>query len=83
MDHHAEFCFKLPDTVTLEEGALCEPLSVGIHACRKGNVQPGKNVLILGSGPIGKPPLCDFSCNMLCPTCVPELCIDIVQTCIR
>ena len=54
MDHHAEFCFKLPETVSLEEGALCEPLSVGIHACRKGNVQPGKSVLILGSGPIGK-----------------------------
>ena len=25
----ADFCFKLPDNVSLEEGALMEPLSVG------------------------------------------------------
>lgn len=33
---------------------MCEPLSVGIHACRRGKVEPGKNVVILGAGPIGK-----------------------------
>lgn len=32
---------------------MCEPLSVGIHACRRGKVEPGKNVVILGAGPIG------------------------------
>lgn len=26
----ADFCFKLPDNVSLEEGALMEPLSVGM-----------------------------------------------------
>lgn len=51
--HAADFCFKLPDHVTMEEGALLEPLSVGVHACRKANVQLGDNVLILGAGPIG------------------------------
>jgi threonine dehydrogenase-like Zn-dependent dehydrogenase len=34
VDHPAELCYKLPQGVTLEEGAMCEPLSVGIHACR-------------------------------------------------
>merc|ERR1712079_674644 len=34
-------------------GALIEPLSVGIHACRRGNVSLGKNVLIMGAGTIG------------------------------
>lgn len=34
VDHPAELCYKLPPGVTLEEGAMCEPLSVGIHACR-------------------------------------------------
>lgn len=53
LDHYEEFCHKLPDNVTFEEGALCEPLSVGIHACRRGKVQCGKNVVVLGAGPIG------------------------------
>lgn len=51
--HAADFCYKLPDHVTMEEGALMEPLSVGIHACRRGNVELGKKLLILGAGPIG------------------------------
>lgn len=37
----------------MEEGALLEPLSVGVHACRRGNVGLGSSVLILGAGPIG------------------------------
>ena len=32
---------------------MCEPLSVGIHACRRANVGPETNVLIMGAGPIG------------------------------
>jgi threonine dehydrogenase-like Zn-dependent dehydrogenase len=36
VDHPVEMCYKLPEGVTLEEGAMCEPLSVGIHACRWG-----------------------------------------------
>jgi len=49
----ADFCFKLPDNVSLEEGALMEPLSVGVHACRRAGVALGKTVLICGAGPIG------------------------------
>ncbi|KAG5533746.1 hypothetical protein RHGRI_027809 [Rhododendron griersonianum] len=32
---------------------MCEPLSVGVHACRRANVGPETNVLIMGAGPIG------------------------------
>ncbi|KAK8324437.1 hypothetical protein V6Z11_A12G301200 [Gossypium hirsutum] len=32
--HPAHLCFKLPDNLSLEEGAMCEPLSVAVHACR-------------------------------------------------
>ena len=43
----------MPDNVTLAEGALLEPLSVGVHACKRANIGIGSNVLILGAGPIG------------------------------
>ncbi|XP_051833213.1 sorbitol dehydrogenase [Antechinus flavipes] len=52
-NHNADFCYKLPDNVTFEEGALIEPLSVGIHACRRGGVTLGSEVLVCGAGPIG------------------------------
>ncbi|CAG5856764.1 unnamed protein product [Menidia menidia] len=51
--HNANFCYKLPDHVTFEEGALIEPLSVGIHACRRAGVNLGSTVFICGAGPIG------------------------------
>ena len=43
----------ISDNVSLEEGALMEPLSVGVHACRRAGVCLGKTVLICGAGPIG------------------------------
>ncbi|KAL7614249.1 hypothetical protein Lser_V15G09297 [Lactuca serriola] len=51
--HPENLVFKLPDNVSLEEGAMCEPLSVGVHACRRANVSPDTKVLIFGAGPIG------------------------------
>lgn len=38
VDHPGDFCFRLPDNVTYEGGAMCEPLSNGINACRRGKV---------------------------------------------
>lgn len=43
----------IPDPVPDEIAALAEPLAVGLHAVRRGGVQPGDNVLVLGAGPIG------------------------------
>jgi len=51
--HAADFCYKLPDEMSLEEGALMEPLAVGVHACRRAGVSLGKKVLVCGAGPIG------------------------------
>lgn len=45
--------FRLPDTMSYEEGALCEPLSVGIWACRRAGLEPGDRVLVTGAGPVG------------------------------
>lgn len=50
----ADFAHKLPEHVTTLGGTLCEPLSVGIHACRRGNVTVGDTVVITGAGPIGQ-----------------------------
>ena len=51
--HAADFAYKLPDHVSLEEGALLEPLSVGIHAVGRAGVGLGDTVLVGGAGPIG------------------------------
>ncbi|EGW41922.1 NAD(P)-dependent alcohol dehydrogenase [Desulfosporosinus sp. OT] len=45
--------FKLPDMISTKEGALVEPLAVGMHAAKQGNVKLGDSVVILGSGTIG------------------------------
>jgi L-iditol 2-dehydrogenase len=48
-----DFAFALPDSLSDNAGALMEPLSVGIWACKKGGVTAGDHVLITGAGPIG------------------------------
>lgn len=45
--------FKLPDNVSTKEGALVEPLAVGLHAASQGGVKLGDKVVILGAGTIG------------------------------
>ena len=49
----AEFAFKLPDNVSTVEGALVEPLAIGINAALTGGVKLGDTVLIFGAGCIG------------------------------
>lgn len=51
--HPADFTFKLPDTVSFAEGAMVEPLAVGIHAATKARIRPGDVALVHGAGPIG------------------------------
>ena len=50
---HEDFAFALPDSVSDDVGALMEPLSVAVWACRKGGVTAGDRVLVTGAGPIG------------------------------
>ncbi|MDQ6419560.1 NAD(P)-dependent alcohol dehydrogenase [Paenibacillus sp. LHD-117] len=49
----SDYLFKLPDTMSYEQGALLEPLSVGFHAMLRGKVKPFDRLLITGLGPIG------------------------------
>jgi len=48
-----DFLFQLSDNLSYEEGAMIEPLSVGVYSAKRGNVEPGKTVAILGMGTIG------------------------------
>ncbi|RCW40990.1 L-iditol 2-dehydrogenase [Halopolyspora algeriensis] len=50
---HEEFAHPVPETLSDEAAALCEPLSVGVWACRKARVGPASRVLVTGAGPIG------------------------------
>lgn len=49
----ADFCYKPPEEVCTEEGALVEPLSVAVHCAELGNISFGSTVLVLGARPIG------------------------------
>ncbi len=43
----------LPDSLTFVQGALIEPVSVAVHSTGRGGDLTGKNVVVLGAGPIG------------------------------
>jgi len=45
--------FRVPDSLSLEEAALVEPLSCCYNAFEKARTSPGDTVLIIGAGPIG------------------------------
>ncbi len=49
----AAFVYPIPDTISDDAAGLIEPLSVGVWACRRGQVAPGSTVLVTGAGPIG------------------------------
>ena len=45
--------FRLPDTVSLEAGALVQVLAVGHHVVSRASAQPDAKTLVIGAGPIG------------------------------
>jgi D-xylulose reductase len=49
----ADFCYKLPENISLTEAVLMEPLAVAIHAVRLANVKPGNRVVVFGAGTVG------------------------------
>lgn len=51
--HEAGLCFKLPDNVSTMEGALIEPLAVGMHAANQGGAHLGQTAVVTGAGCIG------------------------------
>lgn len=53
MTYPARGCFKLPAGISTLEGAMIEPLAVGLHAARRADTDHSKTVLITGVGCIG------------------------------
>ena len=48
-----DFCYKLPEHVSLQEGAVIEPLAVGVHISKQAGITPGQSVVVMGAGPVG------------------------------
>lgn len=48
----ASVAVKLPATLSLADGALIEPLAIGLHGARMSRIQPGDRVLVLGAGSV-------------------------------
>ena len=51
--HPAAFTYRLPDAVSFAEGAMVEPLAIGLQAATKARIKPGDVALVTGAGPIG------------------------------
>jgi len=51
--HPAAFTFKLPENVSFEEGALVEPLAIGVYSADTAAIRPGDVALVFGAGTIG------------------------------
>ena len=45
--------FRLPESVSFREGAMVEPLAVGLHAVDMAKLARGATVLVVGAGPVG------------------------------
>ncbi|KAF2236601.1 GroES-like protein [Viridothelium virens] len=53
INHPAIWCHKLPESVSLDLGALLEPLGVAIHASRRAQLSPNSTTLVFGAGAVG------------------------------
>jgi (R,R)-butanediol dehydrogenase/meso-butanediol dehydrogenase/diacetyl reductase len=49
----ADMAFALPGAVTLEQGALVEPMAVSYNGILRAGIEPGASTVVFGAGPIG------------------------------
>jgi L-iditol 2-dehydrogenase len=45
--------FRLPDSISLEEGALVDTASIALHSLKRPGVRPADVVAVIGPGPMG------------------------------
>jgi D-xylulose reductase len=70
-----DFCYKLEDHISLEEGAVVEPLSIAVHTVKQAGLKMGDTVVVFGAGPVGL--LCCMVAKAFGATTV--VAVDIVQ----
>ncbi len=49
----ADHVFRLPAGLSFKNASFVEPVAIGVQACRRGVVEAGEYLLLLGCGPIG------------------------------
>ncbi|GAA4540985.1 zinc-dependent alcohol dehydrogenase family protein [Amycolatopsis samaneae] len=49
----AATCYRMPETMTWQQGALVEPVSCAVHGVRKIGVEAGERFLVVGAGTMG------------------------------
>jgi len=69
----AACCVKIPDSVSLDEAMLAEPLSVGLHAVRLAGLVSGAKIAVLGTGPIGLSVVLCAKATAACSTLATDL----------
>lgn len=57
----ADYCYKLPEHVNFEDGAMVEPVAVAVQVCKVAEIKAGQKVIVFGAGPIGA--LCQAVCK--------------------
>jgi L-iditol 2-dehydrogenase len=51
--HGVKCIFRLPDSISFDEGAVIDPASIALHVARRGNIKPGDTVAVTGAGAVG------------------------------
>lgn len=59
----SKMVLEIPETMTMEQAAMVEPACVAYHGAKRGHIEAGERVLIVGAGPIGV--FCMQSCFAL------------------
>ena len=49
----AATCYRMPEAMTWQQGAIVEPLSCAVHGVRRVGVEPGERFLVVGAGTMG------------------------------
>jgi len=69
----AECCYPIPDSMTLVQAVVVEPLAIGLYAQQTARMSPGAKIAILGVGPIGQCVLLACRAAGECTTYVTDL----------
>lgn len=48
-----DYCYKIPDSMSMEEAAMVEPVSVAVQICKRAVIKATDVVVVFGCGPIG------------------------------